>query len=98
MRSSLSLIRIAPLLVVTPLVSGVAAESISQETPYAASNQGSLYQGSGASQLVGADYFSASLAPFDTNLGTLLTFTIGCEISGELMGVVGAAEGSGTVN
>lgn len=75
-----------------------AVESVSQPTPYAASNEGDLYQGSGSRELVGPNYFTATVEPFDDSLGTLLSFTIRCELDGALAGTVGTADTVGSAS
>lgn len=61
------------------------------------SNAGNLYQGTGQQDLVTPGFFSATLQPFDPSLGTLQSFTIKCELDGQLSGSVGGGGDSGAV-
>jgi hypothetical protein len=73
------------------------AATLPQPTLFTESNAGSLYQGTGMSDLVNPGYFNATLEPFNTSLGTLQSFTIKCQLDGQLSGSVGGEGESGAV-
>jgi hypothetical protein len=73
------------------------AATLPQAANFTESNTGNLYQGSGASNLVNPGYFTATLQPFDAGLGSLQSFTLKCELEGQLAGSVGNEGESGAV-
>ena len=73
------------------------AATAPQPANFAESNAGNLYQGTGQQSLVTPGYFSATLLPFDASLGTLQSFTIKCQLDGQLSGSVGSEGESGAV-
>ena len=73
------------------------AATLPLPTNFTESNSGSLYQGTGQSSLVTPGFFSATLQPFDASLGTLQSFTIKCQLDGQLSGSVGSDGESGAV-
>ncbi|YCM42708.1 hypothetical protein V2O64_15450 [Verrucomicrobiaceae bacterium 227] len=76
-------------------------QTVVQPKSLEVSNTGDLYQGSGVENLAGGGFFTAPFAPFDSSLGTLVSFTLNCEIQGELDGMVSPdatnGEASGSV-
>lgn len=79
-----NLLRVAS---VAAISQSVHAESVSQPTDFTASNEGSLYEAYGSETLVSPGYFTTTVLPFDSSLGTLVSFTVHCEMSGDLSGV-----------
>ncbi len=69
-----------------------------QATNFSESNEGNLFQGSGFQNLVNFGFFSATLQPFDASLGTLQSFTITCQLQGQLSGQVGSEGETGAVS
>jgi hypothetical protein len=89
--------RLRPLILLG-LFSSLHAETVVQPTNFSTSNEGALFQGTGSQMLAHPNYFAATVAPFDRSLGTLVSFTIQCEIQGELNGSVEATADSGTAS
>jgi hypothetical protein len=73
------------------------AATVPQPANFAESNAGNLYQGTGFQSLVNPGYFTATLQPFDAGLGTLQSFTVKCQLDGQLSGNVGGEGESGAV-
>jgi len=76
------------------LATSLTAGTVVQSADFAASNAGSLYNGSGSANLVNSGFFSANMQPFNSSLGTLLSFTAKWEISGLLSGFAGPTGGN----
>ena len=86
----------------TQLILALAAQplfaaTVPQAANFTESNAGNLYQGSGFQSLVSPGYFNATLEPFSAGLGTLQSFTLKCELEGQLAGSVGSEGESGAV-
>jgi len=80
-------------LALTPGTSLAAAATSTQSASFAASNAGGLYQGSGNTNLVSTNFFSANLQPFNAALGALQSFTVTWEVSVLLSGFGGPDTG-----
>jgi hypothetical protein len=72
--------------------------TVVQSHDFAASNLGSLYNGSGSTELVNSSFFSTDMQPFDPSLGTLQSFTVKWEVGGSLAGTVGPGGGGASAS
>ena len=86
---------IVPLCLLGSVFQVLHAESVSRPVNLEASNEGALYQGTGMQNLVQPGFFSAQFQPFDSSLGTLVSFTVNCEIQGALDGSVDSGAETG---
>ncbi|MEI7900901.1 MAG: hypothetical protein WCK89_11655 [bacterium] len=82
----------------TALALPLRAATATQSANFSASNAGSLYNGSGSTNLVESGFFSADMQPFNAALGTLQSFTVKWEVSGLLSGTGGPEGGSASGN
>ncbi|MBB5351582.1 hypothetical protein HNR46_001819 [Haloferula luteola] len=85
-------------MVVIPAVSLLPAATQVHPTYFSKSNADAPYQGSGNEQLVGSDYFVATLQPFDEALGTLISFSVSAEMDAAIGGTVGENGTSGSTS
>jgi hypothetical protein len=80
---------LSPTLVIALLAVTSVADTLKQPAPFTLSNTGDLYSGTGIRELGAPGVFTADFQPFQSSLGTLISFTVGCRISGKLQGVAG---------